>query len=211
MANNRKSAPHPKGKSGPSAALEIPAIDRMVNSAAQDIGSFIRAQREAAEVSLRQLAERTGVSNPYLSQIERGLRKPSAEVLAQIAKGLRISAEVLYTQAGILEESRTNSVRDAVLTAPELTERQRNVLVDIYDSFVANNAAQLNTNAAQLPAGKSATPSDDVEAASPMAANKADKPAADAATVRNATTASSKRNAENRDAAAQPTKKRRTA
>jgi transcriptional regulator with XRE-family HTH domain len=75
----------------------------VVSSAASDIGSFIRTQREAAEVSVRQLAERAGVSNPYLSQIERGLRKPSAEVLSQIAKALRLSAEVLYVRAGILE------------------------------------------------------------------------------------------------------------
>lgn len=139
-ASRNKAQNKDKAKSGQSTALELVPIDRMVESAAQDIGSFIRAQREAAQVSLRQLAERTGVSNPYLSQIERGLRKPSAEVLAQIAKGLRVSAEVLYLRAGILEESRVNSVRDAVLTAPELTERQRQVLVEVYESFVANNA-----------------------------------------------------------------------
>jgi len=112
----------------------------LVGAAAADIGSFIRAQREAAEVSIRQLAERAGVSNPYLSQIERGLRKPSAEVLAQIAKGLRMSAEVLYARAGILELREGSPVRDAILTAPELTERQREVLVDVYESFRANNA-----------------------------------------------------------------------
>lgn len=109
-------------------------------SESQHIGPFIRAQREAAEVSIRQLAERAGVSNPYLSQIERGLRKPSAEVLAQIARGLRLSAEVLYSRAGILELREASPVRDAVLTAPDLTERQREVLVEIYESFRANNA-----------------------------------------------------------------------
>ncbi|GLB63475.1 hypothetical protein NCCP2495_13540 [Dietzia sp. NCCP-2495] len=109
------------------------------SSDSQDIGSFIRAQREAAQVSIRQLAERAGVSNPYLSQIERGLRKPSAEVLSQIARGLRLSAEVLYAQAGILELKQGSPVRDAVLTAPDLTERQREVLVEIYESFRANN------------------------------------------------------------------------
>ncbi len=77
----------------------------VVTNAAQDIGSFIRTQREAAQVSVRQLAEKAGVSNPYLSQIERGLRKPSADVLNQIAKALRVSAEVLYIRAGILEPS----------------------------------------------------------------------------------------------------------
>jgi len=109
------------------------------SSDSQDIGSFIRAQREAAQVSIRQLAERAGVSNPYLSQIERGLRKPSAEVLGQIARGLRLSAEVLYSQAGILELKQGSPVRDAILTAPDLTERQREVLVEIYESFRANN------------------------------------------------------------------------
>ena len=79
----------------------------VVANAAQDIGSFIRTQREAAQVSVRQLAEKAGVSNPYLSQIERGLRKPSADVLQQIAKALRVSAEVLYVRAGILEPSET--------------------------------------------------------------------------------------------------------
>jgi transcriptional regulator with XRE-family HTH domain len=110
------------------------------SSESQDIGSFIRAQREAAEVSIRQLAERAGVSNPYLSQIERGLRKPSAEVLGQIARGLRLSAEVLYARAGILELKQGSPVRDAILTSPDLTERQREVLVEIYESFRANNA-----------------------------------------------------------------------
>ncbi|MGC7299123.1 helix-turn-helix transcriptional regulator, partial [Mycobacteroides abscessus subsp. massiliense] len=76
-----------------------------VSNAASDIGGFIRAQREAAQVSVRQLAEKAGVSNPYLSQIERGLRRPSAEVLNQIAKALRVSAEVLYVRAGILDRS----------------------------------------------------------------------------------------------------------
>ncbi len=117
------------------------AIERMVGHAAQDIGSFIRAQRESAEVSLRQLAERTGVSNPYLSQIERGLRKPSAEVLAQIANGLRVSAEVLYMRAGILEERTGGSTRDALVMAMELTEKQRSALLEVYDAFTSANGA----------------------------------------------------------------------
>ena len=121
------------------------AIERMVGHAAQDIGSFIRAQRESAEVSLRQLAERTGVSNPYLSQIERGLRKPSAEVLAQIANGLRVSAEVLYMRAGILEERAGGSTRDALVMAMELTEKQRSALLEVYDAFMAVNGADDST------------------------------------------------------------------
>src|ERR1700747_455994 len=90
-------------------------IATKVTNAAQDIGSFIRAQREAAQGSGRQLAEKAGVSNPYLSQIERGLRKPSADVLSQIAKALRVSAEVLYIRAGILEPNESSAVRDAIV------------------------------------------------------------------------------------------------
>jgi len=100
------------------------------------IGDYIRQQREQAKISLRQLAEAAGVSNPYLSQIERGLRKPSADILQQIAKGLRISAEALYVQAGILEDRPGDSgVRSALLTDPQLTERQKQVLIEIYESF----------------------------------------------------------------------------
>ncbi|MCZ0727469.1 helix-turn-helix domain-containing protein [Mycolicibacterium iranicum] len=113
----------------------------VVSSAAQDIGSFIRSQREAAQVSVRQLAEKAGVSNPYLSQIERGLRKPSADVLNQIAKALRVSAEVLYIRAGILEPSETNEVRDAIVTDTAINERQKQVLLDIYTSFCQQNEA----------------------------------------------------------------------
>jgi transcriptional regulator with XRE-family HTH domain len=121
----------------------------VVSNAAQDIGSFIRAQREAAQVSVRQLAEKAGVSNPYLSQIERGLRKPSADVLSQIAKALRVSAEVLYIRAGILEPSETNEVRDAIITDSAITERQKQVLLDIYTSFCEQNEAVLVQEAKQ--------------------------------------------------------------
>jgi transcriptional regulator with XRE-family HTH domain len=111
----------------------------VVSNAAQDIGSFIRAQREAAQVSVRQLAEKAGVSNPYLSQIERGLRKPSADVLNQIAKALRVSAEVLYVRAGILEPSEASEVRDAIINDTAITERQKRALLDIYASFCRQN------------------------------------------------------------------------
>lgn len=114
----------------------------VVSNAAQDIGSFIRSQREAAQVSLRQLAEKAGVSNPYLSQIERGLRKPSADVLNQIAKALRVSAEVLYVRAGILEPGEPSEVRDAIVNDTAITERQKQVLLDIYTSFCQQNEAQ---------------------------------------------------------------------
>ena len=116
----------------------------VVSNAAQDIGTFIRTQREAAQVSVRQLAEKAGVSNPYLSQIERGLRKPSADVLQQIARALRVSAEVLYVRAGILEPSETSEVRDAIITDTAITERQKQVLLDIYTSFCQQNEAAVS-------------------------------------------------------------------
>jgi transcriptional regulator with XRE-family HTH domain len=111
----------------------------------KDIGEYIRQQREHASISLRQLAKLAGVSNPYLSQVERGLRKPSAEILQQIAKGLRISAEALYIQAGILEEPTGGPVADAIRVAVELTERQKQVLLDIYETFLRNNGNTLST------------------------------------------------------------------
>jgi transcriptional regulator with XRE-family HTH domain len=106
------------------------------------LGDYIREQRNSSQISLRQLAKLAGVSNPYLSQIERGLRKPSAEILQQIAKALRISAEALYVQAGILEQRQGDGqVVDALLADEGLTERQKQVLLEIYDSFRRENAA----------------------------------------------------------------------
>jgi transcriptional regulator with XRE-family HTH domain len=108
----------------------------MATSKVGSIGEYIREQRQRAKVSLRQLAEATGVSNPYLSQIERGLRKPSAEILQQIAKGLRISAEALYVQAGILDDRESDTdVQAAIRADVALSERQKQVLLDIYESF----------------------------------------------------------------------------
>ena len=105
------------------------------------LGDYIRDQRRDSNVSLRQLAKLAGVSNPYLSQIERGLRKPSAEILQQIAKALRISAEALYIQAGILEQREgSRIVADAVQADEVLTERQKQVLLEIYESFRKENA-----------------------------------------------------------------------
>ncbi len=104
------------------------------------IGEFIREQRQQTQVSLRQLARLAGVSNPYLSQIERGMRKPSAEILQQIAKGLRISAEQLYVRAGFLEFREGNQeLVAAIMTDEQLGERQKQVLLDIYDSFRREN------------------------------------------------------------------------
>lgn len=109
-----------------------------INRTVEGLGEYLREQRRQARMTLRQLSELAEVSNPYLSQIERGLRRPSAEVLQQIAKALRISAESLYVRAGILDldESRTRMVEDAIGLDPLLTERQKSALLDIYRSFV---------------------------------------------------------------------------
>ena len=116
-------------------------VEDALGQAVEDIGAYIRKQREGAEVSLRQLAKVAGISNPYLSQIERGLRKPSAEILAQIATGLRISAEALYVRAGILEErDGADDVPMALLADAHLAEDQKQTLLRIYRSFVRENA-----------------------------------------------------------------------
>ncbi|MFE5513449.1 helix-turn-helix domain-containing protein [Streptomyces sp. NPDC056529] len=109
-----------------------------------NLGDYLREQRRTAQLSLRQLAEAAGVSNPYLSQIERGLRKPSAEVLQQVAKALRISAETLYVRAGILDEKERDELetRAVILADPSINERQKQVLLQIYDSFRKENAAE---------------------------------------------------------------------
>lgn len=111
------------------------AVNKAVNQAVTDLGAYIRTQRNNSQISLRQLAKAAGVSNPYLSQVERGLRKPSAEILQQIANGLRISAEALYVQAGILQRRDGGAVVDAILADDDLSERQKQVLLDIYASF----------------------------------------------------------------------------
>ncbi|MFF8512324.1 helix-turn-helix domain-containing protein [Streptomyces sp. NPDC015492] len=123
-----------------------------------NLGEYLREQRRTAQLSLRQLADAAGVSNPYLSQIERGLRKPSAEVLQQVAKALRISAETLYVRAGILDETEREELetRAVVLADPSINERQKQVLLQIYDSFRKENAAEAAaaaTGSAEAPAG----------------------------------------------------------
>jgi transcriptional regulator with XRE-family HTH domain len=112
-----------------------------VGKTVETLGDYLRQQREGAQLSLRQLAEQAGVSNPYLSQIERGLRRPSAQVLQQLAKALRISAEQLYVRAGIVspEEGVGGSVELAILGDSALTERQKQSLLDVYASFLALN------------------------------------------------------------------------
>jgi transcriptional regulator with XRE-family HTH domain len=111
-------------------------IDRRVG----DLGEFIRQQREITKMSVRRLAELSDVSNPYLSQIERGLRKPSAEILQQIARALRISAEQLYVRAGILDpdDATTVSVPEAINLDPKLSAEQKTSLLTIYESFVGS-------------------------------------------------------------------------
>ena len=116
--------------------------------AVRTLGEFIREQRAGSQISLRQLAKQAGISNPYLSQIERGLRKPSAEILQQIAKALRISAETLYVHAGLLESAdgvRTDAAPGVAASAIEadehLTDRQKQILLEIYHSFRRENEA----------------------------------------------------------------------
>ena len=124
----------------------IPEPPASIESRLHDLGEFIRDQRRNARLSLRKLSERAGISNPYLSQIERGLRKPSAEILQAIARGLRISAETLYVRAGILDErdsaETVSGVVEAVVGDPSLNERQQQVLIEIYRSFQAENAGR---------------------------------------------------------------------
>jgi transcriptional regulator with XRE-family HTH domain len=122
--------------------IRSPKISEQLGS----LGEFIASQRRTAQLSLRQLAEQTGISNPYLSQIERGLRKPSAEVLLQLSKALRISAETLYVRAGILDpdDHPGTPVEMAVLADMVITERQKRVLIDVYTSFVIENEKTAN-------------------------------------------------------------------
>jgi transcriptional regulator with XRE-family HTH domain len=110
-----------------------------------NLGEYLREQRRSAQLSLRQLADAAGVSNPYLSQIERGLRKPSAEVLQQVAKALRISAETLYVRAGILDERDRDELetRAVIIADPSINERQKAVLLQIYESFRKENGFEV--------------------------------------------------------------------
>src|SRR6476620_5219426 len=116
-------------------------VGTLTNQLGDQLGDYLREQRTASRLSLRQLADQVGVSNSYLSQIERGLRRPSAEVIQQLAKALRISAEQLYIRAGIVspEVGVGGSVELAVLSDTGLTERQKQTLLDVYASFIATN------------------------------------------------------------------------
>lgn len=120
--------------------MEAAQPDEAGSSRLRDLGAFIREQRKAAQLSLRNLSRLAGVSNPYLSQIERGLRKPSAEILQRVAEALRISAETLYVRAGILDE-RDDDLAARILADPALTEGQKRALLEVYLSFRGQETA----------------------------------------------------------------------
>ncbi|MGK5743062.1 helix-turn-helix domain-containing protein [Micromonospora sp. URMC 103] len=122
-----------------------------------DIGGFIRDLRRNAKISLRQLAEQAGVSNPYLSQIERGLRKPSAEVLQQLASALRVSTPAMYLRAGLLDDKEGQGVLAAIAVDPDLTMAQKQSLSQIYETFRRENARLTEATAAANAAQDTAT------------------------------------------------------
>ena len=132
-------APTPKGVRPP----EGPNESRHADDRQSEVGEFIRSQRERANLSLRRLADRAGISNPYLSQIERGVRKPSAEILKRISRALSISAETLYTRAGLIEGGPTPlPVIDAIEADVLLSPRQKQVLLDVYRTLISPLSAQ---------------------------------------------------------------------
>lgn len=167
-----------------------------VASIKHDLGAYLREQRQGAKLSLRQLAELAEVSNPYLSQIERGLKKPSAEILQSLAKGLRVSAESLYVRAGILDERDELQVdiEAAILSDSLLTERQKSVLLDIYESFRAENARSA-AEAEQITGARTAATPPVRQRAVKKAAATAAKKTAKKATKRAAATGTSSRTA----------------
>ncbi|PWR12554.1 transcriptional regulator [Micromonospora sicca] len=124
-----------------------------------DVGGFIRDLRRNAKISLRQLAEQAGVSNPYLSQIERGLRKPSAEVLQQLASALRVSTPAMYLRAGLLDDKEGQGVLAAIAVDPELTMAQKQSLTQIYETFRRENARIAEATAAANTVAEPAAPS----------------------------------------------------
>lgn len=135
----------------------------------QHLGDYIREQRTAAQISLRALAAKAGVSNPYLSQVERGLRRPSAGVLAQIAQGLQISTESLLIKAGILSVADASPVVDAIRADQHLTDHHKSVLIDVYTAFRRETGSQPDGAAPAPSANQQADPDeadgvDDVEA-----------------------------------------------
>jgi transcriptional regulator with XRE-family HTH domain len=130
----------PSAESSSETTTGLPSLEDTLAERAEKLGEFIRDQRRIARLSLRKLSDMAQISNPYLSQIERGLRKPSAEILQQLAKALRISAETLYVQAGILEERKDEpDLVSAIRREPTLTEAQKRALVQVLRSFQAEN------------------------------------------------------------------------
>jgi transcriptional regulator with XRE-family HTH domain len=125
----------------------------------RDIGGFIRDLRRNARISLRQLADQAGVSNPYLSQIERGLRRPSAEVLQQIASALRVSTPLMYLRAGLLDGKEGHEVIEAIAADPNLTAAQKQSLIQIYETFRRENAREAEHARSAEHAGEAGTPS----------------------------------------------------
>ncbi|MEU1685906.1 helix-turn-helix transcriptional regulator [Micromonospora sp. NPDC005707] len=148
-----------------------------------DVGGFIRDLRRNAKISLRQLAEQAGVSNPYLSQIERGLRKPSAEVLQQLASALRVSTPAMYLRAGLLDDKEGQGVLAAIAVDPELTMAQKQSLTQIYETFRRENArlAEATATAAEATATAQAA-SEPAPLAEPATAPEAPATVAPAAT-----------------------------
>jgi transcriptional regulator with XRE-family HTH domain len=136
----------------------------------RDVGGFIRDLRRNARISLRQLAEQAGVSNPYLSQIERGLRKPSAEVLQQLASALRVSTPAMYLRAGLLDSEGQQGVLAAIAVDPELTMAQKQSLTQIYETFRNENQRRAATDPAEEPAGAVDLPAEDEPPADLLAA-----------------------------------------
>src|SRR3954463_13959793 len=138
-------------------------VDRVAGTVAEtavrsQVGDFIREQRSAAKVSLRELARAAGVSNPYLSQVERGLRKPSAEILSSIARGLSISAETLYEQAGILDRRAGSADTVAAIRGDAaLSERHKAVLLELYETYVREHAAPAAVATPSSPAAPAGT------------------------------------------------------
>ncbi len=141
------------GSTGPASALD--AAEQIITERARVLGEFIREQRRVARLSLRKLSDMAEISNPYLSQIERGLRKPSAEILQQLARALRISAETLYVQAGILDERQDHAdLAKAIWDDATLSESQKRALIQVMRSFQAENRAASAAAAAAAAADK---------------------------------------------------------
>lgn len=138
-------------------------LDALPGNLGNSLGDYLREQRLTKKLSVRQLSHLAGISNPYLSQIERGVKRPSAEILQQIAKGLSISAETLYVQAGLLDpkdasEEAGATTRAAIATDPALTSRQRQTLLDIYESFAGAASAKGASSQPSSTTRKTATP-----------------------------------------------------